>query len=170
MLFSANKAVTKSSDMEHNYSWLSEGVRNCMWSEPQLWHWICWQTDYSFCRAHTSPSACHRTATHQHRNRAVSDGSDHRFVSGLFPVPIYTFGRWGNQTCTVLKAQGRYGGAGDTQIHWYRGTAKVLIVSFAPFPVWSHIWFTFLFWTFSIHFYGTWSFTPAFCFSSSLTV
>lgn len=81
ILFSANKAATKSSGMDHNYSWLSEGVRNCVCSEPQLWHWICWSTDYSFCQAHTSPPACHKTAIHRHKNRAVSAGWDQRSVS-----------------------------------------------------------------------------------------
>lgn len=146
ILFSANKAVTKSSDMKHNYSWLSESVRNCMCSEPQLWHCICWSSDYSFCQAHASPSACHDTGTHWHRSSAVSAGSDHRSLSGLFPVPIYTSWRWGNQTCAVFETQGS---------HRYRGTAKVLTVSFTPSPGWSHTWFTFLFWTFSTHFYGT---------------
>lgn len=107
ILFSANKAVTKSSDVEHSYSWLSEGVRNSMCSEPQLWHHICSSTNYSFCQAHTSPSAYHDPATHWHRNSSVSAGSDHRSLPGLFPAPIYTFGRWGNQTLHILQNTGQ---------------------------------------------------------------
>lgn len=45
--------------------------------------------------------------------------------------------------------------AEEQEIHRYRGAAKLLMVSFTPLSVWSHIWFTFLFWTFSTRFYGT---------------
>lgn len=116
--------------MEDNYSWLSDSVRNCVCSEPQLWPWICFSTDYSFCQAHTSPSAWHDTATHWHRNSTVFAGSDHRSVSGLFPVLIYTFGKWGNQTCTVFKTQGRYRRTKDTQIQRSSKTPDGLLYSF----------------------------------------
>lgn len=163
-MFSANKA---DSDMEDNYSWLSDSVRNCVCSEPQLWPWICFSTDYSFCQAHTSPSARHDTATHWHRNSAVFAGSDHRSVSGLFPVLIYTFGRWGNQTCTVFKMQGRCRRTRDTQIERSSKTPDGLLYSFVC--VVSHlIHFSVL--NIQHTFLWNWSLTPLFCFSSFVTV
>ena len=63
ILFSANKAVTKSSDMEHNYRWLTEEVRSSVQSlsseavsaDPLI-------LPSSACQGHASQSASHDAA------------------------------------------------------------------------------------------------------------
>lgn len=119
ILFSANKAVTKSSDMEHNYSWLSEGLRNSMCSEPQLWHWICWSTDYSFCQAHTSPSACHRTATHQQRTEQCLLGQTTDSCLDCFQLPSTPLGDEGIKPAESSK---HWADTEEQEIHRYTGT------------------------------------------------